>query len=40
MSGGLLQLIALGKQDNYLTSNPEITFFKKFIVDIRIFQWN
>ena len=24
-----MQLIALGKQDNYLTSNPEITFFKK-----------
>lgn len=31
MSGALLQLAALGSQDPYLTSNPEITFFKKKI---------
>ena len=31
MSGGLLQLIIIGKQDVYLTHKPEITFFiKKF----------
>jgi hypothetical protein len=29
MSGALLQLAALGSQDPYLTSNPQITFFKK-----------
>jgi hypothetical protein len=28
-SGGLLQIISLGKQDVYLTHKPEITFFKK-----------
>jgi hypothetical protein len=28
MSGGLLQLIAYGAQDVYLTGNPQITFFK------------
>lgn len=29
MSGALLQLASLGSQDVYLTSNPEITLFKK-----------
>lgn len=29
MTGGLLQIISSGKQDIYLTINPEITFFKK-----------
>jgi hypothetical protein len=29
MTGGLLQLVTSGKQDIYLTSKPEITFFKK-----------
>lgn len=29
MTGGLLQLVTSGKQDIYLTINPEITFFKK-----------
>jgi hypoxanthine-guanine phosphoribosyltransferase len=29
MSGALLQLASLGPQDVYLTSNPEITLFKK-----------
>jgi len=28
MAGGLLQLIAYGSQDCYLTNNPHITFFK------------
>ncbi len=28
MSGGLLQLVAYGAQDIYLTGNPQITFFK------------
>ena len=26
--GGLLQLVAQGKQDIYLTGNPQLTFFK------------
>lgn len=29
MAGGLLQIVTSGKQDIYLTINPEITFFKK-----------
>ena len=28
MGGGLIQLVAVGAQDKYLTSNPTITFFK------------
>ena len=28
MGGGLIQLVAVGAQDIYLTGNPEITFFK------------
>ena len=28
MAGGLMQLVAYGAQDIYLTSNPQITFFK------------
>jgi hypothetical protein len=28
MAGGLLQIIAYGAQDMYLTNNPQITFFK------------
>lgn len=28
MPGGLIQLIATGRQDVYLTNNPQITFFK------------
>jgi hypothetical protein len=28
MGGALLQVVAVGQQDIYLTSNPEITFFK------------
>ena len=28
MSGGIMQLVAYGAQDVYLTGNPQITFFK------------
>lgn len=28
MTGGILQMVALGAQDMYLTSNPNVTFFK------------
>ena len=28
MVGGLMQLVAQGAQDIYLTGNPQITFFK------------
>lgn len=28
MAGGLMQLVAYGAQDVYLTANPQITFFK------------
>lgn len=28
MAGGLMQLLAYGAQDPYLTGNPQITFFK------------
>jgi len=38
MGGGLIQLIAYGAQDMYLTGNPQITFFKVVIADIQIFQ--
>ena len=29
MSGGLMQLVAIGQQDAYLTENPTITFWKR-----------
>ena len=29
MTGGIIQMVISGKQDIYLTINPEITFFKK-----------
>ena len=28
MGGGILQFVAYGSQDIYLTENPQITFFK------------
>ena len=31
MGGGLMQLVAYGAQDIYLTGNPQITFFKVVI---------
>jgi hypothetical protein len=27
--GGLMQLVAYGAQDVYLTANPQVTFFKQ-----------
>ena len=29
MTGGIIQLVISGKQDSYLTFNPQITYFKK-----------
>ena len=29
MAGGLIQLVSIGLEDLYLSSEPEITFFKK-----------
>ena len=29
MGGGLLQLVSSGKQGKYLTSNPQISYFKQ-----------
>jgi len=40
MGGGLMQLVAYGSQDIYLTGNPQITFFKVVYRDILIFLWN
>ena len=37
MGGGLLQLVADGQQDVFLTGNPQITFFKAVSEDIQIF---
>ena len=28
MTGGLMQLVAIGLADTYLTGNPQITFFR------------
>jgi len=28
MGGGLMQLVAYGAQDVFLTGNPQVTFFK------------
>ena len=30
-NGGILQLAAIGNQDYFLTSNPQLSFFKKSI---------
>ena len=40
MGGGLMQLVAIGAQDVFLTGNPQITFLKQYIEDILIFQKN
>ena len=37
MGGGLLQLVATGAQDIFLTGNPEMSFLKVYIRDIQIF---
>ena len=36
MGGGLLQIVAHGAQDVYLTGNPQILFLKPFIGVIQI----
>ena len=36
MGGGLIQLVSLGIQDEYLTGNPQITFLKQFTEGILI----
>ena len=40
MGGGLMQLVAYGAQDVYLTGNPQITFWKVPIVVTLTSQWN
>ena len=40
MGGGLLQLVAYGAQDIYLTGNPKITFFKMIYRRYTNFQLN
>ena len=40
MGGGLMQLVAYGAQDIYLTGNPQITFFKVLTEDTLTSQWN
>ena len=39
MTGGLMQLVAYGAQDTYLTGNPQVTFLKLFIEDTQTFLW-
>ena len=40
MGGGLVQLVAYGAQDIYLTGNPQITFFKVVYRRHTNFSWN
>ena len=40
MAGGLIQLVSIGLEDLYLSSDPEITFLKWFISVIQIFHKN
>jgi hypothetical protein len=40
MTGGLLQLITSGEQDRYLTTKPEITFFRKVYKRYTNFSFN
>ena len=40
MGGGLIQLIAYGAQDLYLTGNPEKVYLILHTKDIQIFQKN
>ena len=40
MGGGLMQLVAYGAQDIYLTRDIQITFFKVvYVADILTFPW-
>ena len=36
MTGGLMQLVAYGAQDLYLTGNPQVTFFKIVFLEIPV----
>ena len=38
MAGGLIQLVAYGAQDIYLTGNPQITILKMFTEDTQTLQ--
>ena len=38
MGGGLMQLVAYGAQDVYLTGNPQITFSKLSTEDTQTFR--
>ena len=38
MAGGLMQLVAYGTQDMYITGNPQVTFLKQYLEDTLIFQ--
>ena len=40
MGGGLMQLVAYGAQDIYLTGNPQITFLKLSTVDTLTSPWS
>ena len=40
MGGGLMQLVAYGAQDVYLTGNPQITFWKVTYRRHTNFRWN
>ena len=40
MGGGLMQLVAYGAQDIYLTGNPQITFLKLSTAGILTSLWN
>ena len=37
MGGGLLELQAIGTQDQYFIGNPDITFFKVVIIQMKLF---
>ena len=39
MGGGLMQLVAYGAQDIYLTGNPQITFLRLSTADTLTFLW-
>ena len=40
MGGGLMQLVAYGAQDIYLTGNPQITFLKLSTADTLTTLWS
>ena len=38
MTGALVQLVATGNQDLYLTYKPQFTYLKRYILNIHNFQ--